>query len=291
MKKHKRKQIECIYLEDCYGSHSQAFLTVRSVLWGMVEYLSCESSTTSFHPTENLAVNEELTNFGLPTAFGTSKRQKIESPQQPPMKRPKLTQSKRRKLIKLPRFEDHGDKLIEHNIGICRESAIRADRWFRVVGLASNFQDKDTEFICVRYLNSKETVVLNRMDSRITFVDGTNLESLGYIHAERDLWESFSWGKPSYVHEKYWDQRYRIFSKFDNDIKLDAESWYSITYEQIGKYVAGKFRNELKGKQRDDACLVLDCFSGCGGCTIPFASEGCHVFAVDIDDLKLKFLQ
>jgi hypothetical protein len=27
---------------------------------------------------------------------------------------------------------------------------------------------------------------------------------------------------------KYWDQRYRLFSKFDLGIHLDKESWYSV---------------------------------------------------------------
>ena len=33
----------------------------------------------------------------------------------------------------------------------------------------------------------------------------------------------------SKVHDKYWDQRYRLFSKFDSGIQLDAESWFSVS--------------------------------------------------------------
>jgi hypothetical protein len=40
------------------------------------------------------------------------------------------------------------------------------------------------------------------------------------------------------VHEKYWDQRYRLFSKFDQGIVLDKESWFSVTPESIAKHIA-----------------------------------------------------
>ena len=41
---------------------------------------------------------------------------------------------------------------------------------------------------------------------------------------------------PAGVHLKYWDQRYRLLSLFDQGIKLDAESWYSITPEAVAKF-------------------------------------------------------
>jgi len=34
----------------------------------------------------------------------------------------------------------------------------------------------------------------------------------------------------SSLHEKYWDQRYRLFSKYDRGILLDAESWFSVRH-------------------------------------------------------------
>ena len=35
------------------------------------------------------------------------------------------------------------------------------------------------------------------------------------------------------VHEKFWAQRFRLFSLFDRGIKLDDESWFSVTPEVI----------------------------------------------------------
>ena len=39
---------------------------------------------------------------------------------------------------------------------------------------------------------------------------------------------------------KYWDQRYRIFKRYDDGILLDDEFCYSITFEAIGERIASK---------------------------------------------------
>ena len=41
--------------------------------------------------------------------------------------------------------------------------------------------------------------------------------------------------------DKYWSQRYRIFSKFDQGCHLDEESWFSITPEKIAQHHAERF--------------------------------------------------
>ena len=38
--------------------------------------------------------------------------------------------------------------------------------------------------------------------------------------------------------QKYWHQRYRLFSHFDAGIHLDEESWYSVTPEPIALHHA-----------------------------------------------------
>jgi trimethylguanosine synthase len=43
------------------------------------------------------------------------------------------------------------------------------------------------------------------------------------------------------VHNKYWSQRRRLFSKFDYGIQLDSEGWYSVTPEIIADHVAARF--------------------------------------------------
>ena len=45
---------------------------------------------------------------------------------------------------------------------------------------------------------------------------------------------------------KYWAQRYRLFSMYDDGVKLDQESWYSITPEKIAEHIAERCRYYIK---------------------------------------------
>lgn len=80
---------------------------------------------------------------------------------------------------------------------------------------------------------------------------------------------------------KYFTQRYGLFSKYDEGIQLDDESWYSVTHEVIAEYIAHICRN---------CSIVMDGFAGVGGNVIQFAKH-CKVLAVDIDKSKLKMLK
>ena len=50
--------------------------------------------------------------------------------------------------------------------------------------------------------------------------------------------------------DKYWDQRYRLFSKYDHGVKLDDESWYSVTPEIIAQHIANRCYLALSRWQR-----------------------------------------
>ncbi|XP_075682348.1 trimethylguanosine synthase isoform X2 [Rhinoderma darwinii] len=80
---------------------------------------------------------------------------------------------------------------------------------------------------------------------------------------------------------KYWAQRYRLFSRFDEGIKLDQEGWFSVTPEKIAEHIADRVRQCING------AVVVDAFCGVGGNAIQFALAGMHVIAVDIDPVKL----
>lgn len=79
---------------------------------------------------------------------------------------------------------------------------------------------------------------------------------------------------------KYWLQRYRLFSKFDEGIVLDRgrrivlnyfnrllfdsfqiEGWFSVTPEKIARHIAKRCRCDV----------IVDAFCGVGGNTIQFA--------------------
>ncbi|KAK0068702.1 trimethylguanosine synthase [Biomphalaria pfeifferi] len=76
---------------------------------------------------------------------------------------------------------------------------------------------------------------------------------------------------------KYWYQRYRLFRKFDEGIKLDKESWFSVTPESIAAHIA----------ERCQCDIIVDAFCGAGGNTIQFAFTCNKVIAIDIDQTKL----
>mmetsp|Transcript_7741 Transcript_7741/g.11080 ORF Transcript_7741/g.11080 Transcript_7741/m.11080 type:complete len:527 (-) Transcript_7741:81-1661(-) len=108
---------------------------------------------------------------------------------------------------------------------------------------------------------------------------------------------------PSVCHDKYWAQRRRLFSRFDEGVQLDGEGWYSVTPEVIADHVGNRvgelsnsaaFRRGMPGSDisEDEGIVVLDAFGGCGGNTIAFAKVSpdliSKVVAVDLDRTKLR---
>ncbi|XP_026168794.1 trimethylguanosine synthase [Mastacembelus armatus] len=81
---------------------------------------------------------------------------------------------------------------------------------------------------------------------------------------------------------KYWAQRYRLFTRFDEGIKLDREGWFSVTPERIAEHIALRVAHSFSDSQ-----LVIDAFCGVGGNAIQFALTGKRVLAIDIDPLRL----
>ncbi|CAF0755269.1 unnamed protein product [Rotaria sp. Silwood1] len=77
---------------------------------------------------------------------------------------------------------------------------------------------------------------------------------------------------------KYWLQRYRLFSKFDEGIVLDREGWFSVTPEKIARHIAKRCRCDV----------IIDAFCGVGGNTIQFAFTCQRVIAIDIDPKKIE---
>ena len=88
------------------------------------------------------------------------------------------------------------------------------------------------------------------------------------------------------VHDKYWAQRKRFFSRFDEGICLDKEGWYSVTPEVIANHIA----NRVVAGKEIGSMLVMDAFCGCGGNTVAYANrpEVALVIAIDVDRAKLK---
>lgn len=113
--------------------------------------------------------------------------------------------------------------------------------------------------------------------------------------------------------QKYWNQRWRLFSRFDHGIQLDQEGWFSVTPEQIADHVATRtvdlyYRTTTTNaatlttnamanttitpqqQQQSQNMTVMDAFCGCGGNSIAFAKQAAvdQVICVDIDRSKLQ---
>lgn len=80
---------------------------------------------------------------------------------------------------------------------------------------------------------------------------------------------------------KYWRQRYRLFSRFEEGIQMDEEGWFSVTPERIAKHHASRCAGGV----------IVDCFTGVGGNAIQFAQRCQHVIAIDIDPRKIDYAQ
>lgn len=83
--------------------------------------------------------------------------------------------------------------------------------------------------------------------------------------------------------KKYWQQRYTLFSKYDEGIVLTTELWYSVTPEEIAVFIA-KYVKHCFPQIR----TVLDVFCGGGGNSIAFARLFNSCIGVDINEVNLQ---
>ncbi|XP_012531914.1 trimethylguanosine synthase [Monomorium pharaonis] len=77
---------------------------------------------------------------------------------------------------------------------------------------------------------------------------------------------------------KYYIKRFGLFSRYEDGIKLDRESWFSVTPEEIAKDIAERCRCDT----------IIDAFCGAGSNSIQFAFTCERVIAIDIDPNKIK---
>ncbi|SCU70824.1 Methyltransferase small domain/Ribosomal protein L11 methyltransferase (PrmA)/Met-10+ like-protein/tRNA (Uracil-5-)-methyltransferase/Putative RNA methylase family UPF0020/Methyltransferase domain/RNA cap guanine-N2 methyltransferase, putative [Trypanosoma equiperdum] len=77
--------------------------------------------------------------------------------------------------------------------------------------------------------------------------------------------------------EKYYGQRHRLWSRFDDGVWMTKKGWFEVTPEGIARSSAS-----LHDVLKDKGCC-LDLFCGCGGDTVQLAQVFEKVIAVDID--------
>lgn len=77
--------------------------------------------------------------------------------------------------------------------------------------------------------------------------------------------------------QEFWDQRYDLFSRFDDGIQIDGPGLFGVKFEA----------DALRLAQRVPGPRVLDAFAGWGGSAIAFARAGRQVVSCDIDGARL----
>ncbi|KZF22371.1 S-adenosyl-L-methionine-dependent methyltransferase [Xylona heveae TC161] len=86
--------------------------------------------------------------------------------------------------------------------------------------------------------------------------------------------------------QKYWQQRYNIFSKYDEGIWMTDDAWFGVTPEPV----ADKIANHITQSASKDKKTIIDCFAGAGGNAIAFAKSGRwdRIFAIEKDPYVLQ---
>lgn len=77
--------------------------------------------------------------------------------------------------------------------------------------------------------------------------------------------------------KKYWHQRYRLFSRYDEGIQMDYDGWFSVTPENVAAQIAERCRCKT----------VVDAFCGVGGNAIQFAMTCEKVIAIDNSPIRI----
>ncbi|KIV93195.1 hypothetical protein PV10_04432 [Exophiala mesophila] len=85
--------------------------------------------------------------------------------------------------------------------------------------------------------------------------------------------------------QKYWQQGYSIFSKYDEGIWMTDDAWYGVTHESVANTIA----QHIADAAPSNKAIIIDAFCGAGGNTIAFALSGKwkRVYAIEKDAATL----
>ncbi|KAI5291760.1 hypothetical protein KEM54_000552 [Ascosphaera aggregata] len=86
--------------------------------------------------------------------------------------------------------------------------------------------------------------------------------------------------------QKYFAQRYTLFSKYDSGVMLTDEAWYGVTPEPIATRIALDIASATPPSKK----ILIDAFAGVGGNTIAFAASGrwMRVYGIEKDEATLE---
>ena len=96
---------------------------------------------------------------------------------------------------------------------------------------------------------------------------------------------------------KYFHQKYDLWSKYDQGIRMDRESWYSCTPEKIAKQISERCdhfynKDNRKSNENKTKSVIIDAYCGTGSNAIQFAiTHFDYVIAIDINEKKIAMAQ
>ncbi|XP_039308959.1 trimethylguanosine synthase isoform X2 [Solenopsis invicta] len=128
----------------------------------------------------------------------------------------------------------------------------------------------DTETI-TRYANKTKYLSCDSAETDVQFNDkGSYTKAQAAFTSSSDDEDS--------VKKMQRKKRKKQFKRYEDGIKLDRESWFSVTPEEIAKDIAERCRCDT----------IIDAFCGAGSNSIQFAFTCERVIAIDIDPNKIK---
>ena len=250
-------------LQDLHPSAFQIYITCRKVLWSIVELINedDENSNKICNDNDNDNDNDnELNEFSLPLQFESRKAKR------------------RKKSIEKVYKTCNNDFPFMNNVYMVMYDIDSKFYPAEVIGVGPSKPSLSTSII--RFISYGNICEVKR-STRLVKLPISYKNSV-----DKEIMNCYDFNRPLDVHEKYWDQRYRLLSKYDKGILLDTESWYSITPEIIAKHIAKRCMIQFN-KHKIKLNNILDCFCGCGGNSIAFAEVCENVFSVDIDQEKI----
>lgn len=295
-----------VHLVDPIPSVKHVARECKVVLWSMVEWV-CEAERERERVAEqarlddaeraalfggNVAVDEDDMGLwdGLPLAFGPAKKRRKRAAGGTAASSSSSSSSscyQDNPLYQAGAFSH----MAEHNVYLVRLAEDGNFYPARLLGLGPESDTRTGKLTClVSFLGYAEVVEVPRNGAWVRPVSHNKQPLVASMLQEHERQRYDRPCPATDVHDKYWDQRYRLFSRFDAGVQVDAESWYSVTPECIADYIS-QFclaRAVASGVRLD---TVVDCFSGCGGNTISLARCFSAVLAVDTVQSKLAMLR
>lgn len=304
--------LEDVELADAIPSAKECTRECKRILWGMVEWVQ-ETADRAQEDAERAALVaslelDSLSDLGdLPLAFGKQRvpaRSKSKA-----KKRPLGANSSRTREYEYQSNDifQAGDAaaMKEHNVFLARWSAdgnfyparvlgnAPTRGWSMVAFLAWDGDDGD---------GNNEPLALPREPGSLRPVSKNKKPLMASAEAgdERRRYDA-PCPLPA-THAKYWDQRYRLFTRFDRGVQLDDEGWFSVTPECIADHISRRCieisgagaRTGAGAGVRRGGCLdgevrvILDGFAGYGGNAVSLLRHFPHSLVLSVELLPRR---